>query len=261
LIAAQGIGLSTAVDVSVFLSLLIQYGVTTGAAGSEIDPNLALTNESVSFGAVVSGLGAGGSVVVASMCGGDVPIGPLLVPAQTRIALRASTSGAPSIKNIGVYLSGYDQSALTWNPKLGADELLELGSRPTYSQPLVPVGTAMPVVVTGSPAGNWGSYTPILDPLDGDYLLEAAVAIPTDAICRSTQFDVACGPTGGGGEVIQARFCAPQYVLVSAYAFSCRMRWPYRFIGYKGERVSVRGIAPSTAARSFAVNIYGTRLN
>ena len=261
LIAAPGLGVSTAVDGLFITPYFLQYGVTTGAPGSEIEPNLAYASDAASYAAVVSGLGGASPLVtIIDLAAGDLPLGPLLIPANTRIALRATTSGAPTVKIIAVFLSGYDLTTLGWTPKVDCDELLDYGSRPTYPKPLIIAG-ASAVVTTGNPAGTFGAYVTVLDPLDGDYLLEAAAAIPStlDGTYRSTQFDMGIG--AAGSEVVQSRFCAPQYPGGAGYAYSCRMRWPYRVIAYKGERVSVRAIAPVTVSRTYKVNIYGTRLS
>jgi hypothetical protein len=245
-------------------SFLFQYSLGKGPVA---ETEIAQAFDNVGFLFNVTNPAADATTTLVELAGRDKPIGPVAIPANTRLAFRGAanfTSTATLYQAGAVYLSGYDLTKLGFAPKVGYDELYEYGSHPTFSKPLVLLGTV--ATVSG---GAWaqGAYVDVLDgltpgtaTLDDDYLILGAHGISTDATnIRQTQFDVSLG--ANGNEVVQARFAIAFRANFNVYSFSGAKHWRLPFIGYKGERLSVRSAAATTASRNHIVNVYGVRLS
>jgi len=228
------------------------FTVATGAAGSEADVAEGQLAESLYLSsAALTGTVSLTMYGFAARC---IPCGPVVIPVASRIAVRAVLDSAPTVKATRVYLSGYNTSLLNSADVMAFDELYERGARPLYPE-LLPLGAATAVTANSTPWAQ-GAYVVVDAHLDYDYLIFAGTILPTNLTLNSAgaQVDLSLGATSS--EVVQARMGLPG--IAAAYNVAGLSTFPYPFVAYKGEQLSVRVAA--TAESPYNIGVYGVRL-
>jgi len=232
---------------------LAHYEVATGAAGAEI-PKATVIDALSAFCSISGIVDDVVSVTAAASDIRDITVGPLVLPASTRIAMRSVLDSAPSVRSTRFYLSGFDVTSLPNFVRVpGVDALYAVGSRLLTTAPMVALASTR---VTAAAAWSFGNYAEVVASLVDETLVVglggrlAAGEIGT----TGAQFDVALGAEGS--EVIQARAGLPP----STYMGAGLVCWPYCFIAHKGERLAVR-VAAGNTGRLFDVVLYGVRLS
>ncbi len=243
-----GAGLSA--NGSLYLASLMQYLVATGASDSEVDKASGID----ALNAYVEMLGrvddaVSASLVIATVL--DIPLGYIEIPASTRIGWKGAIDGTPTIKAQRIYLSGYDLSTFAFTKYAPYTLDYEQGNVAQYPSPLVSLGSTS--ITSGAGVFSQGAYGVVSASLSDDYLIRT-VAIRPDGASNHAQFDISLG--ADTEEVVQARAALP---MSSTYRSAGLIRFPYPFIAYAGERLTVRA-ACTRASSVFLVQVYGEQL-
>ena len=245
-----GVGASVSANGVSVSEVIANYEVATGGAGSEV--TIAQAIDAMGVYTSVSGLvGDTPTIVVVGTPYREIPVGPVVIPASTRIAVRSAISNAPTLVYTRFCLDGYDLTApLCFVDVPGLDKLFERGSRKVTTAPTQVLGSTQLVGEGASPS----AYSQVVASFADETLVTGMVTSNNSQyLAAAARFDVSLG--AAGNEVVQARGGHPS----GAQYLSGLARWRYPFIAHKGERLAVRVTA--TAARVFDVALVGTRLS
>lgn len=190
---------------------------------------------------------------VASTTTRDLPLFPVVIPDSTAIVLRSTLDIAATRKLSRYYLSGYDLSSLAFTDYAAYTKAFEQGSVSCYPG-VYPLGSNITVVGNATP-GLFGAYSTVVASLDYDCLVLAGTCVPDALTSASVQLDVSIG--AAESEVVQARYA---YGSPGLYKGSCHVRFPFPFIAYAGERLSVRLMAMTGVSNNYRVGLSGIKL-
>jgi hypothetical protein len=225
--------------------------IATGPSQSETPVAEAQVSES---GYMSLPVGTGAVILVITTCR-DIPISPVKIPSSTRISIRTTLDTTLVVKSSVFYLSGYDLTSLGFTDVEVIDKSYEKGT-PAYYPKLNPLASMIPVSSSGT---NWvlGDYVTVIDSLADDYLIWGAATNRdiTNTMGVDAQFDVALGEAGS--EVVQARWGLNRS---QTYLNAGHVIFPWPFIAYAGERLSIRVADDYEPALDYGVSLYGVKL-
>ncbi len=224
-----------------------------GAAGAET--RIAEFRFAGNLTVQVNNPGATTTVVAVATPGHFYQIGPILLPAGTRLAYDGAINDALTANQSRLYLAGYDPATANFIT-LNKDYLSMLQG-----------GVATDTVVTdytvlNRPTGAWvnSGYTTLpikgAATADADYLVVNLFAQDWTQVMCDNQFDLAVG--AAGSEVIQARVASPGASGFQHGPFDHELFVP--FLLYAGERLSCRVRGSSAIADACDVTCTMIRL-
>jgi len=254
LLIATGIGRNitlTTYSQNLIIQELMHIQIATGASQSETPVGEAQIAESA---VVVVPKGTGTAMLFVSTTR-DIPIAPILIPDSTSISVRTTIDTAAESKRTVLYLSGYNASTLDFIDISTITKQYEQGSPVCYPE-LNPLASS--ILVTGNAAANnFGAYSVVVASLTDDYLIWGGAAFQSFEAytASSAQFDVSLG--AAGSEVAQARFAIASPV---GYYTSSHCIFPWPFIAYAGERLSIRVSSVNSGSIPYYSSLYGVKL-
>lgn len=202
----------------------------------------------------VSGLGVDAYANIINNAYRPIRIGSVLVPISSQISVRVTYSGAPNIHTTYLYLTGYYHDALSFIDVPYVDTAYELGQKASYPS-IVPLASSL-AVTSGTTNWTFGSYVVVSASLDADYLICGCSTTEVAAGSLNAQLDFSIGASGS--EFVQARSA---HISTGLYKGCGYDYFPYPFIAYSGERLSVRLAGNSLGtARVIRVTVYGIKL-
>jgi len=245
------LGRTVIVNGSSYNCFLVQYQIATGAAASEV--NVAEGYVSIGFYMSVSGKVLDTiSVSVLDNETRTARVYPARIPTGSRLSVRATVSGAPTLKSGGLFLSGYDMRVFDVAHAPAFDDLFMRGLRPGY--PMCRPAAGAVDVVTASYA--YGAWTSIIASIEEDCLVDKGMAAAKagDPV-NSCQIELGLGPDNTH-VTIQDRYAIAS---VGTREGSADCEFPLPFIAYKGEQMWARA-ADTNGALTVAVGVHATRL-
>jgi len=237
LIAQIMLNVVAAVSPTVFEPLHIQIG--KGAAGSEE----VIGELGFCCGMYVS---ATATVILGNAI--NLPLTPTIVPANTRLAVRATEQSATVYYQLVCYLYGYDATKFSlplYFRQMREIEQLLKGLK-TKLPRIVPLASLSAYITSGA-TWTWGSWVKIISSADKDILIVGVVHTPISSL---TQYQIQIGIGAAGSEQAMSTVGCPGASLSGVGTYYL----PRPLLVKKDERVSVRNKA-SGASRQSTVNL------
>lgn len=255
--AGSGMGHSSTTTGNFLHNTLLNWCIYTGANPNEVA--VAYGVDAIATLASINVTNTSGlSVTLTTTLARSLPVGPVLIPASTRLSVAGSYYTSDSYTayttNTRIYASVYDLSVFRPIKDRRFNSLFEVGGYQMLGTPAVIQADQDATTATwaGSPA-----YVDMLT-LDEDYLFVGAACISQYSASQGAmQAEFAIDPTGGtGNEVVQARGGMAWH---NTYNGAGLWDFTYPFIGYKGEKLRYR-VYGQNASKTVHGIVYGIRL-
>jgi hypothetical protein len=222
---AMQLGFSGSGIISAYEPLQMQVG--QGASGSET-----VINE---IGTAMYCALSGTSPTAKAGPSFNFPVAPTIIPANTRLALRATEKSATQYLSPYCYLYGYNANNYSlplYFKSLKEIEQLLKGLRTKVAR-VYPSAGLSSALTPGSTIWTWGSWTQIIASTSLSMLMTGIVVTP-QAVPRSGQVEIGVGASGS--EQAMSNVAVPGYFGGGSGTYYLLRP----FLVYKGERVSAR---------------------